>query len=81
VILATLSIGSDALAMGGPVYIDSTCDRMTEVPSSAALKSWIKRTCPRGEASPDPICADFSRFVRAVSANNQNWRQACGGAR
>ncbi|MBG0809867.1 hypothetical protein IY145_10800 [Methylosinus sp. H3A] len=80
-ILATLSIGSDALAMGGPVYIDETCDRITEAPATPALKAWIKKTCPQGETSSDPICADLSRFVRAVAANNQNWRAACEGKR
>jgi len=80
-ILATLSISSEALAMGGPVYIDETCDRIVEAPASPALKAWIKQTCPHGETSADPICVDFSRFVRAVAANNQNWRDACGGKR
>lgn len=80
-ILIALSISSEALAMGGPVYIDGTCDKIIEAPATPALKAWIKQTCPQGEASRDPICVDFSRFVRAVAANNQNWRDACGGAR
>lgn len=80
-ILATLSIGSDALAMGGPVYVDATCDRIVEAPATPALKAWIKQTCPYGERSADPICVDLSRFVRVVAANNQNWRAACGGKR
>lgn len=80
-ILATLSTSSDALAMGGPVYVDETCDRIIEAPATPALKTWIKKTCPSGETSADPICVDLSRFVRAVGANNQNWREACGAGR
>lgn len=78
-ILAMLSIASDALAMGGPVYVDSTCDVMREVEATPELKAWIKSTCPRGEASPNPICADFAPFVRDVAANNVNWRHKCKG--
>lgn len=76
-----LSISSEALAMGGPVYVDETCDRIIEAPATPALKAWIKQQCPQGEKSADPICGDLSRFVRAVAANNQNWRAACGAAR
>lgn len=68
-----------ALAMGGPVYIDETCVSLKEARATPALKAWIKRQCPQGEASPDAICKDFAPFIRDVVANNENWRRKCAG--
>ncbi|MCC3246157.1 hypothetical protein LG047_12640 [Methylocystis sp. WRRC1] len=80
VILTTLSIGSEALAMGGPVYVDSTCETMRAAKASPALKQWLKSQCPKGEASANTICADLAPFIRDVAANNENYRRKCGGA-
>lgn len=68
-----------ALAMGGPVYVDETCVTIKEARATPALKGWLKRACPQGEASADPICRDLAPFIRDVSANNQNWRRKCAG--
>jgi hypothetical protein len=65
--------------MGGPVYIDETCVSIKEARATPALKSWFKRLCPNGEASPEPNCRDFSAFIRDVAANNQNFRRKCQG--
>jgi hypothetical protein len=80
-LLTTLSTAFSglALAMGGPVYVDETCVSIKEAHATPALKAWIKRTCPQGEASPDPICKDLSPFIRDVSANNQTLRRKCAG--
>jgi len=80
VLSTTLSIVcSPALGMGGPVYVDETCVSIKEAHATPALKAWLKRACPQGEASPDPICRDLSSFIRDVSANNQTWRRKCAG--
>ena len=77
-ILATLSIACEpARAMGGPVYIDTVCDTMREARTTPALRDWLKRQCPKGEQSPG-VCADLAPFIRAVAANNENWRRQCG---
>lgn len=82
-ILMTLSIAcsAPAFAMSGPIYIDETCDTMKEAPATPALKAWFKSLCPRGEASSDPNCRDFGAFSRVVTANNENWRRKCAGAK
>ena len=78
-IMLSTVFSAAALAMGGPVYVDETCVTIKEAHASPALKAWIKRTCPQGETSSDPICKDFAPFIRDVSANNQNWRRKCAG--
>jgi len=82
VLSATLSIAFSgaALAMSYPVYVDSVCDTMREARATPGLKAWMKGKCPKGEASPDPACGEFARFIRDVAANNENWRRKCGGA-
>ncbi|WP_457798111.1 hypothetical protein [Methylocystis sp. S23] len=78
-ISATLSIdfSAEALAMSYPVYVDETCRTMVEARSTPALKAWIKRQCPQGEASDATICKDFAPFIRDVAGNNENWRRKC----
>lgn len=71
----------DALAMGGPVYIDTTCQRMVATHATPELKAWLKKQCPDGDRSPAPICEDLDRFLRDVAANNNNIKSACGGSK
>lgn len=79
----TLSIACSAspvFAMSRPVFVDETCETMTEAPATPALKAWFKRLCPKAENSPEPACKDFPAFIRAVTANNENWRRKCVGS-
>lgn len=75
----TLSIAfsGPALAMGGPVYVDETCETMTLAHSTPELRAWLKRQCPQGDASPNAICKDLVPFIKDVAANNENWRRKC----
>lgn len=82
VLSATLSIvfSGAAFGMSRPVFVDETCQTMVEAKASPALKAWLKRQCPQGEASREPACKDLAPFIRDVAANNENWRRKCGGA-
>lgn len=70
---------SGAWGMSYPVYIDETCKTMVEARATPALKAWVKRQCPKGESSADPICKDLDPFVRDAAGNNENWRRKCAG--
>jgi len=73
----TLSIAcSPALGMSRPVFVDETCQTMTEVPASDPLKALFKKFCRN---DPSPGCNDWPAFARAVTANNINWRCKCKG--
>jgi hypothetical protein len=76
-LLTALWTASEALAMGGPVYVDTTCDVMKIAPATPRLKTWLKGQCPKGALTSD-ACADLDKFVRGAAGNNEVLRKTCG---
>jgi hypothetical protein len=76
-LMTTLWTASEAMAMGGPVYVDTSCDTMKIAPATPRLKIWLKGECPKGALTSD-ACADLDRFVRGASTNNEILRNTCG---